>query len=382
MIRFAADHRMGAGEGGFRLEARFESTAAVTALFGASGAGKTTAMRMIAGLIRPDRGRIEVDGQVLVDTERGVFLPPRRRRIGLVFQDALLFPHMSVRANLMFGRWFAPRDSRPVPFEPVVATLGIGSLLGRRPASLSGGERQRVAIGRALLSSPRLLLMDEPLAALDRPRKLEILPLIERLRDEFAIPIVYVSHAVEEVARLAGHVVVLDRGRIAGEGPPDRVFGLAATAGVDRFDLVSVLAGRVDAYEPAYGLTRIVHPAGTLWLPGPAGEPGRELAIVVRATDVTLAAEPPPARMSVRSVLAGTIAALHPTDQALARVEIALPGGGTLVASVTRMGLAALGLGPGDTVHALVKTVSLDERPMAGGTVPDAAPGSAGAAPG
>lgn len=357
MIRFDIDHSRGA----FRLSGRFESEAGVTALFGRSGAGKSTALGLIAGLIRPDRGRIEVGGTVLVDTDAGVFLPPRRRRIGLVYQDALLFPHLSVRTNLLFGRFFAPRAERRVPFEPVVETLGIGHLLGRRPASLSGGERQRVAIGRALLASPRLLLMDEPLASLDRARKLEILPLIERLRDEFAIPIVYVSHAVEEVARLAGTVVMLDQGHVAAVGPPETVLGAASTAEQDRFALASVLTGRLAAYDETYGLTRLDHPAGALWLAGPAGAPGDDVRVVIRATDVTLSAERPQ-RMTVRSVLAGTIAAVHATGPALARVEIALAGGGRLVASVTRMGLADLGRGVGDPVFALVKTVALHER--------------------
>ena len=212
MIRVDVALKLGA----FDLDVKFENDTGVLALFGRSGSGKSVTINLISGIARPDRGTITLDGRVLVDTEAGVFVPKHHRRVGLVFQDAQLFPHFSVRQNLLFGRWFAPKSDRAIAFEPVVDTLGLGHLLDRRPARLSGGEKQRVAIGRALLSSPRILLFDEPLASLDEERKQEILPLIERLRDEFAIPIVYVSHAVEEVARLAA------RCRRAGERPRHR----------------------------------------------------------------------------------------------------------------------------------------------------------------
>ena len=217
MIRFNATIALGA----FQLDAAFEGDAGVVALFGRSGAGKSVTIALIAGLLRPDRGVIAVDGRVLVDTEKNIFVPKHMRRIGVVYQDARLFPHLTVRQNLMFGRWFAGKAEQEVDFGAVVETLGIGHLLSRRPGRLSGGERQRVAIGRALLSSPRLLLMDEPLAALDDARKREVLSLIERLRDAFKVPIVYVSHAVDEVARLASRVVVLDGGRVVAIGPVD-----------------------------------------------------------------------------------------------------------------------------------------------------------------
>ncbi|HEY8215404.1 MAG TPA: ATP-binding cassette domain-containing protein, partial [Methylocystis sp.] len=183
--------------GTFSLDVAFANGAGVTALFGQSGSGKSLTLGIIAGLTKPDDGYVRLDGRTLVDVERGVFVPVWRRRIGLVFQDANLFPHLSVKQNLLYGRWFAPRGERRIDFDAVVETLGIAKLISRPPARLSGGERQRVAIGRALLSCPKLLLMDEPLAALDMQRKLEILPLIERVRDEFDVPIVYVSHAVE-----------------------------------------------------------------------------------------------------------------------------------------------------------------------------------------
>jgi molybdate transport system ATP-binding protein len=211
------EHRLGA----FRLAVAFIAQDGVTALFGPSGSGKTTLVNIIAGLIRPERGRVAVGGTVLVDCAAGTWLPPHRRRIGYVFQDGRLFPHLTVRRNLLYGRLFTPRLERAASLEQVVELLGIGDLLQRRPASLSGGEKQRVAIGRALLADPRLLLMDEPLAGLDEARREEILPYLERLRDRARLPIVYVSHVAAEVERLASTVVRLEAGRLAGPpGPP------------------------------------------------------------------------------------------------------------------------------------------------------------------
>ncbi|MGZ5826858.1 MAG: molybdenum ABC transporter ATP-binding protein [Croceibacterium sp.] len=204
--------------GDFDLAIAFKAEPGLTALFGPSGAGKTTVLNMIAGVATPDRGRIAVDGEVLFDSAARIDLKPERRRVGYIFQDARLFPHMSVEANLLYGYKLA--TARYAEPDHVIALLGIGHLLARRPASLSGGEQQRVAIGRAILASPRLLLMDEPLASLDEERKLEILPYIERLRDDVRIPILYVTHARAEVERLAGAVIRLAGGRIAGNGGP------------------------------------------------------------------------------------------------------------------------------------------------------------------
>src|SRR5256886_3586772 len=221
MLSVAVEHRLG----DFRLHAAFDSAGGLTALFGRSGSGKTSLVNAIAGLIRPGRGRIVVDGAVLTDTTAGVSVPAHRRRIGYVFQEGRLFPHLTVRQNLLYGRWFAPAAERGGRLDDIVALLGIEALLGRRPALLSGGEKQRVAIGRALLANPRLLLMDEPLASLDEARKSEILPYIERLRDESGVPIVYVSHQVGEVARLATTMVVLTEGRVAAVGPAAAIMG-------------------------------------------------------------------------------------------------------------------------------------------------------------
>jgi molybdate transport system ATP-binding protein len=209
----------------FTLNAAFAAQDGITALFGPSGCGKSTIIRLFAGLERAGQGRITVGEHVLMDSAQRIFVPPHKRRLGLVFQDAHLLPHLDVQANLLYGFALTPRHERRMTLEPVLDVLGIGHLLARNPASLSGGERQRVAIGRAVLTSPRLLLMDEPLAALDSARKAEILPFIERLAREFAIPILYVSHALEEVARLAARVVVLQGGRVSAIGTPGDVLG-------------------------------------------------------------------------------------------------------------------------------------------------------------
>jgi molybdate transport system ATP-binding protein len=362
MIRFDAAIKLGT----FAYEAAFESPSSVS-LFGRSGSGKTVTLGLIAGLLRPDRGVIIIDGRVLVDTQKHVYVPKHDRRIGLVYQDAQLFPHLTVRQNLLFGRWFAPRAARAVAFDAVVDTLGIGHLLGRRPGRLSGGERQRVAIGRALLSSPRLLLMDEPLAALDDERKAEVLTLIERLRDGFKIPIVYVSHSIDEVARLASPVVVFAGGHVIATGPVDVVFGpRRVQAEETRFERSSVVTGRVVGMSEEFGLAEIAHPGGTIWLVGPAGQRGRDVRLVIKATDVTVATERP-RDLSIRSILSGRIGAIEQEDGPLAAVTIDLPEHGHVVALVTRMAVDALGLAPGRDVFALIKTVALDERGVASG---------------
>lgn len=211
--------------GDFTLRASFAADVGVTALFGRSGSGKTSLVNVISGLLKPDCGRVEVGGRVLFDRERGIDVPTARRRIGYVFQDGRLFPHFSVRRNLLYGRFFNRANERYVEFDHVVELLGLAQLLERRPAALSGGEKQRVAIGRALLASPQVLLMDEPLASIDEHRKAEILQYIERLREEVRIPIVYVSHTVEEVMRLADTVVLMSEGAVRAVGRPKDLVG-------------------------------------------------------------------------------------------------------------------------------------------------------------
>jgi len=350
--------------GAFDLDVAFYSGPGIIALFGRSGAGKSMTISLIAGLARPDRGRIVLDGRTLVDTDAGRFVPAYRRRIGLVFQDAQLFPHLTVRQNLLYGRWLAPKTERRIAIDPVVETLGLRHLMDRRPASLSGGEKQRVAIGRALLASPQLLLMDEPLASLDMERRLEILPLIESLRDEFRIPMVYVSHAVEEVARLATQVVVLEHGRVVAMGGVEDVLGPAlGLAGVDRFARSSVITGTLTAVDENYGLSEISHPAGTIWIVGHLSPIGREMRVVVKATDITLS-KGDGAKLSVRTALAGTVAKIDTDHGPFAEVSIDLDGHGHLFALATRKAIEELGLGLGDRIFALIKSVALDERAM------------------
>ncbi|WP_413990393.1 molybdenum ABC transporter ATP-binding protein [Labrys okinawensis] len=347
---------------GFSLEAAFTADSGITALFGRSGSGKTTVLNAVAGLLRPDRGHIRLNGDTLFDAAGGIFLRPHRRRVGLVFQDAQLFPHLTARQNLTFGRLFNRSARDKLDFDMVVGVLGIGSLLNRRPGALSGGEKQRVAIGRALLASPRLLLMDEPLASLDTARKLEILPLIERVRDEMKIPILYVSHAVEEVARLAARVVVLEDGKVTRIGPPQDVLAPAPGPLSDqRFDTVSLLQAKVRAYDEHYGLSTLDHPAGPISIPGRAGSPGASVRVVVRGSDVSLATKRP-GGVSIRTMLPASVKAVEVDDGPIARVDLALDGGDILSAFITRNAVDELGLCPGDSVLAMIKAASIDAR--------------------
>ncbi|TIS55137.1 molybdenum ABC transporter ATP-binding protein [Mesorhizobium sp.] len=348
-------HRLG----DFGIDARFESAGRLTALFGPSGSGKTTLINLIAGLIRPDRGRIAVDGRVLVDTDAGLFVPKHKRRIGMVFQDARLFPHMSVAANLRYGRWFTPAAERYADINAVVDLLGIGALLERRPAKLSGGEKQRVAIGRALLASPKLLLMDEPLASLDEARKAEILPYIERLRDETKIPIVYVSHSIAEVARLASDVVVLTQGKVAASGPTGAIMQrLDLLPAEERGEGGGVLDTVVLRHDEAFGMTVLGSAAGEIRVPRlvmPAGAPVR---VRIRARDVMIATERP-IGLSALNILPGTIVAMEPGEGAVVEVGIDC-NGATVLARITGQSRQALKLRLGRKVFAVVKTVSFD----------------------
>jgi molybdate transport system ATP-binding protein len=318
-------------------------------------------LNLIAGLLRPDEGYIRVGGRTLVDTRQGIFLPPHRRRIGLVFQDSNLFPHLSVKQNLLYGRWFAQRDERQIDFDAVIETLGIGGLLSRPPTRLSGGEKQRVAIGRALLSCPSLLLFDEPLAALDMQRKLEIMPLIERIRDEFKIPMVYVSHAVEEVVRLAACVVNIDGGRVKSIGAPQQIFGtMEAQTAQERFDRSSVITGAIVGYHSSLGMTEVHHPSGRIWIAGPLAPEGGSVRMAIKATDVVVSCTEPK-ELSTRSMLGGVISAIK-IEEPLATIEIALKGDGPLFATITRGAFEELELSVGKPVFALFKTTALDER--------------------
>ena len=353
-------HRQGA----FTLDVRFRAGGGVTALFGPSGSGKSTLVGAIGGLIRPARGRVAVGGTVLMDTDTGVFVPRHRRRIGYVFQEGRLFPHLTVRRNLLFGRAFTPRRHRRsdgVTFEGVVDLLDVGHLLDRRPGGLSGGEKQRVAIGRALLAHPRLLLMDEPLASLDAARKAEILPLLERLRDEAGVPIVYVSHAPGEVARLATTVVVLDGGRVVSVGPAREVLGErpgASPPAEGRGDGV-VLDGRVAGHDARFGLTVLATAAGELVVPRLDRPVGAAVRVGVRARDVVLCLTKPHG-LGALNVLPGTVAEVGGGGGAWVEVRLVCGEGAGLLARVARKTVEDLAFVPGRAVFAVVQTVSLD----------------------
>lgn len=352
--------------GAFRLDVRFDAPAGVTALFGRSGAGKTTIVNAISGLLRPDRARIAVDGTVLTDTEAGIRLAVHRRRIGYVFQDARLFPHLTVRQNLAFGGWFAPRGAPRATPAHVIELLGIGALLGRRPRDLSGGERQRVAIGRALLAAPRLLLMDEPLASLDEARKDEIIPYLERLRDETEVPILYVSHAVAEIARLATTVVAVGGGRVLASGPAGEM--LADPGRIRLFgvrEAGAVLHARVVAHDDADGLTELALSAGRIYLPRLEASPGTMVRVRVGAHDVILTREKP-AAVSTLNVLAAVVTSVSEGEGPGAAVGL-LAGEDRLLARLTRRSVRALGLTPGEPVWAMIKATSVAPRDVGTG---------------
>jgi molybdate transport system ATP-binding protein len=342
---------------GFALDVAFEAPPGVTALFGRSGSGKTSLVNAVAGLLRPDRGRVSVDGWELFDIEARRWLPPHRRRIGYVFQEGRLFPHLNVRRNLLYGRWFAGGARGGAGFDRVVEMLGVGGLLARSPGALSGGEKQRVAIGRALLSHPRLLLMDEPLAALDEARKAEILPYLERLRDETEIPILYVSHVIAEVARLATTVVALEAGRVARAGPAAEVLSdPEAAPALGLREAGSILTGRVVA-QHADGLTEVAVSAGNLLLPRIESLVGARLRIRIEAKDVILSRARPDG-LSALNILPCEVASLRRGEGPGVMVQLRA-GEESLLARITQRSAAALGIAPGATCFAIAKTVSV-----------------------
>jgi molybdate transport system ATP-binding protein len=347
--------------GSFELRAKFESDALITALFGRSGAGKTTLVNVIAGLERCDRGRVVIGGHTLLDSANAIDLPTHRRRIGYVFQEGRLLPHFTVRQNLLYGRFFSRQYPSYVELDHLVELLGLGALLERRPAALSGGEKQRVAIGRALLASPRLLLMDEPLAALDAQRKNEIMQYIELLNEELHIPIVYVTHSIDEIVRLADNVVVMADGTVVASGKVSEVMGrpeLRARTG--RFEGGAVIEAKVAAHDLQYDLTRLTFAGGELIAGGVDALIGERVRVRVRARDVAIALAPP-ADISVLNVLRGTIAAISSDSGPSANVRIDM-GEVTLMARVTRLSVERLRLQVGLQVYALVKAISLDRH--------------------
>lgn len=344
---------------GFKLRAQLEApTPGVVALFGRSGCGKTTVINILSGLLQPDEGRVELDGVVLTDTRERIRIPVERRRIGYVFQDARLFPHLGVLANLRYGLRRAPTASRAIELDEVLALLGLEPLLERRPYQLSGGERQRVALGRALLSQPRLLLLDEPLSGLDAARREEVLPYLERLRDALAIPMVYVSHQLEEVLRLATHVALMEAGEIVAAGVLSEISlrpELRAIVGSEAAG--AVLDGQVTRVDVAGGMADVQLGGGVLHVSLQDARVGARIRVQLLARDIILATEQPRG-LSVRNALAGVITEFADDVGNAVLVKVDIGSGAALLARVTRHAMQDLGLRSGLRVWVLVKAVS------------------------
>lgn len=344
---------------GFCLDADLRLPATgVAALFGVSGSGKTTVLRCLAGLEPRVRGRIRIQGDTWLDTAAGIDLPPQERALGYVFQDGRLFPHMSVRRNLDYGRRRCNGRAPVADFAAVVALLGLENLLERRPAELSGGEQQRVAIGRALLGAPRLLLLDEPLANLDRARKQEILPFLDRLAAELSIPMLYVSHSLGEVVRLCDHMVVLRRGGVLLQGPLEqslREYSLQHEEGESHASVA--LQAEVADFDAGNNLTTLRINEETLRVPGRLGDRGRRIRVRIFADDVSLVSERPRAS-SVLNILPARVHAVHDHTPGQALVELDTPAG-RLLSRISRLSLEALSLAPGLGLHAQIKGVAI-----------------------
>jgi molybdate transport system ATP-binding protein len=345
----------------FSLQVAFTAPpGSVTALFGASGAGKSTLLDIVGGALRPASGHVRYAGATLTDTARDFHVPVEERGIGWVFQEGLLFPHLDVHDNLNFAARRA-KAGLQIPRARILEVLGLGALLRRRPHELSGGERQRVAIARALLSRPRLMLLDEPLASLDAPRKLEILALLETLRREFAVPMLYVTHSLGEVLRLADHMVVLERGRAVASGAIGDLFGRTDTPLLsERADAGALLDLQVIANDRAGSVTARIG-AQTMVVAADV-RVGTNLRAYVLANEVILASARPTG-ISVRNVLQSVVTRLAHRNDGSVMVELALGETDSphrLLANVTLAAARELGLAPGQAVHALIKTVSVD----------------------
>lgn len=343
-------HRLG----DFLLDVAFDAEPGVTALFGPSGSGKTSIANMIAGILQPMDGRVTLQDQVLFDARARVCLPPQKRRIGYVFQDGRLFPHMTVAGNIRFAMRFAERPGDPAE---VVDLLGLNGLLQRRPGMLSGGEKQRVALARALMGDPRILVMDEPLAALDEPRKEEILPYLERLRDQTGIPILYVSHSVAEVARLADDMVILQDGKVVRQGPTEDVLSdPAAMPFVGVREAGSILRARVLDHGPD-GLSRLAISGGELALPGVTADVDSDIRIRVLAQDILISLQRPEG-LSSRNILPVEVEHLHMGDGPGAAIALRA-GTDRLLARITAQAAREMQLAPGLCCFAILKATAV-----------------------
>ncbi|GAA6206903.1 molybdenum ABC transporter ATP-binding protein [Cognatishimia sp. WU-CL00825] len=363
--------------GGFCLNASFEAPQGLTAIFGPSGSGKTSIVNALSGLLTPQQGRIVMNDAVFLDTSQRLVMPVHKRRLGYVFQDARLFPHMNVARNLDFGRRAQRLPKSKETFEQVLALLGLEGLLLRAPNQLSGGEKQRVAIGRALLSHPQLLLLDEPLAALDEARKQEIMPYLERLRDVSEIPILYVSHSVSEVARLATTVVAIQNGKVLRAGPAAQVFAdPEAVPALGDAAAGAILEAKVTAHH-ADGMTELSVDGARLFLPQIAAQPGSALRVRVRAQDVMLSLSEPQG-VSALNIIHGHISALSPGQNAGVWVQIRC-GSQVILSRVTQRSATALQLAQGMPIYAVIKSVSVAQNDIGAVSSSASLPGQTGA---
>jgi len=344
----------------FTIDAEFRVPPGVTALFGPSGAGKTTILNAIAGFIRPKSGRISLDDVILLDIARNVLVPARRRCIGVVFQDARLFPHLSVKQNLLYG-WKRSAKNPAIRIDSIISLLGLSALLERKPKNLSGGEKSRVALGRALLASPRALLLDEPLAALDTKRKLEILPYLERLAHETRIPVLYVSHALDEVTHLAERMILLSDGRIRAEGTVFELMSrLDLYSGKDHLRPGAVLEATIENHDTEHALTALAFAGGRLIVPHIPRAPGDKVRVRIDAQDVMLALSEPP-QISANNVLPAIVSDMRVDEGPYADVQLAM-GQTRLVSRITKLSAERLKLAPGAKVFALIKSVTVGGR--------------------
>ena len=351
------------GFAGFALDIDFAvERHGVTALFGPSGSGKSTIINVIAGLLKPNEGEVRLNGTTMLDTASGINVAARNRGIGYVFQDARLFPHMSVRANLDFGAKRAAQRLPATEADGIVTMLGLENLLERKPRHLSGGERQRVALGRALLSNPKALLLDEPLAALDSGRKAGILPYLERIRDDARIPILYVSHSIDEVTRLANDIVVLNAGSVAATGPVEDIMSrLDLFPLTGRFEAGAVLVGHIARHLDNEDMSEIAVGENIFTVPRVAEEPGCALRLRVRARDVMLSTKRV-SGISANNIIAGKVAGIRADHGPYVDVRLDCAGM-ALLARITRMSQSRLGITEGAKVWALVKSVSVERTP-------------------
>lgn len=339
-------------QGDFSLQATLDIGPGITVLTGPSGAGKSTLAGVIAGATRPDSGNISLGKTIFFNAS--TWLPPQRRKLGYVLQDSLLFPHLSIRSNLLYGH----DKAAPFSLDDVASTLDITDLLDRSPHQLSGGERRRVALGRAILTNPSLLILDEPLANLDAPRRAAILPMVEQLRDRFDLPILYVTHSWDEIIRLADTLVLMENGRITAQGPlADVLTGQAGPAamGIDG----AVIEAQVSEHLPEAGLTKLETASGPLFISQISEAPKNQVRLFINAGDVALALARPD-DISVQNILSATVEAIDPQTPPVVHVLLRLADGQALRARITPRAVAVLNLQPGLHVHALVKSVALD----------------------